>query len=209
MPSSASTGCSKLDRPSSQAPVSIAEDVIDRDRIEEAVQQSWPREDFLSAIEEAKQAIVDGEIFQVVISRRFETECTADPLEVYRMLRSINPSPYMYLYAFEDAEGRPFHVVGSSPEALVNVSDGQVVTHPIAGSRPRGATAEQDQALGQELLADEKERAEHLMLVDLSATTSRRSASRAPWRSPSSWRSSASATSCTCAPTWSGACART
>lgn len=157
----------KLDRPSSQAPVSIAEDVIDRDRIEEAVQQSWPREDFLSAIEEAKQAIVDGEIFQVVISRRFETECTADPLEVYRMLRSINPSPYMYLYAFEDAEGRPFHVVGSSPEALVNVSDGQVVTHPIAGSRPRGATAEQDQALGQELLADEKERAEHLMLVDL------------------------------------------
>ena len=158
----------KLDRSSSQAPVSIAEDVIDRDRIEEAVQQSWPREDFLSAIEEAKQAIVDGEIFQVVISRRFETECTADPLEVYRMLRSINPSPYMYLYAFEDAEGRPFHVVGSSPEALVNVSDGQVVTHPIAGSRPRGATAEQDQALGQELLADEKERAEHLMLVDLS-----------------------------------------
>lgn len=159
----------RLDRPAGFGPsVSIAQDIVSPDRIEDEVGQSWPREDFLRSIDEAKQAIVDGEIFQVVISRRFETPCTADPLDVYRMLRSINPSPYMYLYAFEDAEGRPFHVVGSSPEALVNVSEGQVVTHPIAGSRPRGATAEQDQALERELLADDKERAEHLMLVDLS-----------------------------------------
>ncbi|WP_144794585.1 anthranilate synthase component I [Kocuria palustris] len=158
----------RLDRPSPASSVAVARDVVPRDRIEAAVEQSWPRDDFLRSIDEAKRAIVDGEIFQVVISRRFETECAADPLDVYRMLRSINPSPYMYLYSFEDADGRPFQVVGSSPEALVNVSDGEVVTHPIAGSRPRGATAEQDQALERELLADEKERAEHLMLVDLS-----------------------------------------
>lgn len=159
----------KLAHPSSKVPAtSVARDVIPAGQVEQAVEQAWPREDFLSTIDTAKEAIVDGEIFQVVVSRRFEVECAADGLDVYRMLRSINPSPYMYLYSFEDAEGRPFQVVGSSPEALVNVDDGQVVTHPIAGSRPRGATAQEDQALEAELLADEKERAEHLMLVDLS-----------------------------------------
>lgn len=154
--------------PAGVSSASVARDTVAPGAVEAAVEQSWPRGDFLDSIERAKEAIVDGEIFQVVVSRRFETECAADPLDVYRMLRTINPSPYMYLYSFEDADGRPFQVVGSSPEALVNVSEGEVVTHPIAGSRPRGATTEQDQALEQELLADEKERAEHLMLVDLS-----------------------------------------
>ena len=135
--------------------------------LEAAVEQSWDRELFMSAIDRGKQAIVDGEIFQVVVSRRFETACGADSLDVYRTLRRINPSPYMYLYSFEDAHGRPYSIVGSSPEALVTVTGRQAVTHPIAGSRPRGATVDEDLALGEDLLADEKERAEHLMLVDL------------------------------------------
>lgn len=135
--------------------------------LEAAVEQSWDRELFMSAIDRGKQAIVDGEIFQVVVSRRFEAACDASSLDVYRTLRRINPSPYMYLYSFEDAEGRPYSIVGSSPEALVTVTGRQAVTHPIAGSRPRGATVDEDLALGQDLLADHKERAEHLMLVDL------------------------------------------
>ncbi|ROZ64776.1 anthranilate synthase component I [Kocuria soli] len=136
--------------------------------MESLVDQSWDREIFLDSIQEAKQAIVDGEIFQVVISRRFETALSAAPLDVYRALRRINPSPYMYLYSFEDAHGRDYQIVGSSPEALVTVTDREVVTHPIAGSRPRGATPAEDLVFEKDLLADDKERAEHLMLVDLS-----------------------------------------
>lgn len=124
--------------------------------------------DYLAAVERSKQYIVDGDIFQVVISQRFDLACTADPLDVYRVLRHLNPSPYLYLLQLEDAQGEPFAVVGSSPEALVTVqSSGHVLTHPIAGSRPRGATVESDLQHERELLADEKERAEHLMLVDL------------------------------------------
>ncbi len=102
-----------------------------------------------------------------MISRRFEVETGADALDVYRVLRQSNPSPYMYLFNFEDAEGIPFQIVGSSPEALVTLKEGRATSHPIAGSRPRGATREQDIALAEELLADQKERSEHLMLVDL------------------------------------------
>ena len=107
-------------------------------------------------------------MFQVVISRRFEMECGASPLDVYRVLRNTNPSPYMYIFSLEDADGREYSIVGSSPEALVTVTGEEVITHPIAGSRPRGKTVEGDKALAEELLADQKERAEHLMLVDLS-----------------------------------------
>ncbi|UPO78093.1 anthranilate synthase component I [Arthrobacter sp. Helios] len=131
------------------------------------VKESWPKPDYLLAVERGKEAIVDGEVFQVVISRRFEMECRADALDVYRVLRNTNPSPYMYLFNFEDARGNPFAVVGSSPEALVKVTGSEVITHPIAGSRPRGRTQELDRTLAEELLVDEKERAEHLMLVDL------------------------------------------
>ena len=158
----------RLATPLGHTTVSVTDrEDLDSGDVESAVRQSWDRELFMSAIERGKRAIVDGDIFQVVVSRRFEAECGASSLDVYRTLRRINPSPYMYLYSFQDADGRPYSIVGSSPEALVTVTGREAVTHPIAGSRPRGATVDEDVALGQELLADQKERAEHLMLVDL------------------------------------------
>ena len=126
-----------------------------------------PKEDFLGAVMEAKRRIIDGDIFQVVISQRFELDCPAPAVDVYRVLRALNPSPYMYLLALERPDGGEYAIVGSSPEALVKVQGGRAFTHPIAGSRPRGATPEEDLDLETALLADEKERAEHLMLVDL------------------------------------------
>nr|WP_282453141.1 anthranilate synthase component I [Georgenia sp. EYE_87] len=128
-----------------------------------------PRADFENAVLAAKQAIVDGEVFQVVLSQRLDIDCAADPLDVYRVLRTINPSPYMYYLQLDDGagDGEGFAVVGSSPETLVRVQDGQVTTFPIAGSRPRGATPAEDKALAEELLADPKELSEHVMLVDL------------------------------------------
>ncbi|MCK1802526.1 MULTISPECIES: anthranilate synthase component I [unclassified Brevibacterium] len=135
--------------------------------LEPEVKPRTPREEYLESVLTAKQEIVDGEIFQVVLGQRFDSPCDADPLDVYRMLRTTNPSPYMYLLDVPTPDGRPLSIVGSSPEALVTVKAGHVVTHPIAGSRPRGATPEEDHELARDLLADEKERAEHLMLVDL------------------------------------------
>ncbi len=123
--------------------------------------------DFVAAVERSKEYIREGDIFQVVISQRFEQEATAHPIDVYRVLRSLNPSPYMYLLHLEDPEGESYWIVGSSPEALVKVQNGRVFTHPIAGSKPRGATPEEDADLESELIADPKEQAEHLMLVDL------------------------------------------
>ncbi|CAJ1504152.1 anthranilate synthase component I [[Mycobacterium] burgundiense] len=109
-----------------------------------------------------------GEAFQVVPSQRFEMDTAVDPIDVYRMLRVSNPSPYMYLmHVPDETGGTAFSIVGSSPEALVTVQEGWATTHPIAGTRWRGATEEEDQLLEKDLLADEKERAEHLMLVDL------------------------------------------
>ncbi|MFI8928425.1 anthranilate synthase component I [Streptomyces sp. NPDC053474] len=122
----------------------------------------WGGRDYQVAVEDIKERIRAGEAFQVVPSQRFETPCAASALDVYRVLRATNPSPYMYLFRFEG-----FDVVGSSPEALVKVEDGRAMVHPIAGTRPRGATPKEDQELADELLADPKERAEHLMLVDL------------------------------------------
>ena len=124
--------------------------------------------EFEAAVRAGKEAIREGEVFQVVLSQRLDLDCPADPIDVYRVLRTINPSPYMYYLQLRDADGRDFAVVGSSPETLAKVTAGRVVTFPIAGSRPRGATPAQDVALGEELLADPKERAEHIMLVDLS-----------------------------------------
>jgi anthranilate synthase component 1 len=122
--------------------------------------------EFMELVEKAKGHVVAGDVFQVVISQRFDTTVSATPLDVYRMLRAINPSPYMYLLNFVDERGE-FSVVGSSPEALVRINAGRAVLHPIAGSRPRGSTVEADSALATELLGDAKEKAEHLMLVDL------------------------------------------
>lgn len=136
---------------------------------------SWPepefkkrtaKQDFLAQVEVAKEHVRAGDVFQVVISQRFDQEIAADALDVYRALRALNPSPYMYLTRWEDSRGE-FAIVGSSPEALVKVSNGRAVMHPIAGSRPRGKDDASDIALAEELLADTKEQSEHLMLVDL------------------------------------------
>ncbi|MEP7054336.1 MAG: anthranilate synthase component I [Actinomycetota bacterium] len=117
---------------------------------------------FQSAVAAAKEQIHAGEAFQVVLSQRYEMTTDAEALNIYRVLRRSNPSPYMYLLRFDG-----FDIVGSSPEALVKVTDGHAMMHPIAGSRPRGGTPEEDAALAAELLADPKERSEHVMLVDL------------------------------------------
>ncbi len=140
--------------PSSVAAYDPAADVTYEERT--------PRTGFLAAVEQAKEEIRAGEAFQIVVAQRFEMPITADPLTVYRVLRRENPSPYMYLLRFDG-----FDIVGSSPEALVKVTGDRAMTHPIAGTRWRGATPEEDAALAADLLADEKERAEHLMLVDL------------------------------------------
>lgn len=124
-------------------------------------------EHYIEAIERSKRYIRDGDVFQVVVSQRFDHEITAEPLDVYRVLRTLNPSPYMYLLTLVDGAGEPYSIVGSSPEALVKLSQSRVYMHPIAGSRPRGETPERDLELAEELLADHKEQAEHLMLVDL------------------------------------------
>jgi anthranilate synthase component 1 len=138
------------------------------DDAEPELQFRSTREEYEGSVLLGKEAIREGEVFQVVLSQRLDLDCPADPLDVYRVLRTINPSPYMYYIALQDAAGREFAVVGSSPETLVKVTDGHVTTYPIAGSRPRGATPEADAQLAEELLADPKELAEHIMLVDLS-----------------------------------------
>ncbi|MEN9741051.1 MAG: hypothetical protein RIR66_7 [Actinomycetota bacterium] len=131
--------------------------------------------DYQNAVEIAKERIRAGDAFQIVLSQRFSTPCNATALDVYRILRTSNPSPYMFLIRVpkQTAPGAElsaqvaFDLVGSSPEALVKLTDGKAMLHPIAGTRPRGKDADEDQALADELMADQKERAEHLMLVDL------------------------------------------
>lgn len=118
--------------------------------------------EFHSMVRKAKHHITEGDIFQVVLSQRFETTHTGDVFNVYRALRIINPSPYLYFLEFGD-----YNIIGSSPEILVRVEDGIAEVYPIAGTRPRGATESEDKSLEHELLMDEKERAEHIMLLDL------------------------------------------
>ena len=118
--------------------------------------------EFKAAVRRAKQYIIDGDIMQVVLSQRMSKPFTATPLSLYRSLRSLNPSPYMFFFNFDD-----YHVVGASPEILVRLQDDTVTVRPIAGTRPRGKDQAADVAYAEELLADPKERAEHLMLLDL------------------------------------------
>jgi len=120
------------------------------------------KERFEQQVRTAKEHIAAGDIYQVVLSQRFEAEVDADPFTVYRALRHVNPSPYMYFVRMGGVS-----VVGSSPEMLVRVEGTRVETHPIAGTRPRGKTSDEDVRLGEELKRNEKERAEHVMLVDL------------------------------------------
>jgi anthranilate synthase component 1 len=128
----------------------------------EKVSGSFQREEYLEAVRRAKEYIFAGDIFQVVLSQRFDFELEAHPFEVYRALRVLNPSSYLY-YVHEPHA----IIVGSSPEPLVRLRNGVVTSRPIAGSRPRGADEAEDQKLGEELAQDPKERAEHVMLVDL------------------------------------------
>ena len=147
----------QLDTASPQHVNVKSRNVVETDFISGFTQQG-----FEAAVDKIKGYIVDGDVMQVVISQRMSTPFHARPLDLYRALRSLNPSPYMFYLDLAD-----FHVVGSSPEILVRYEDGMVTVRPIAGTRPRGKNEEQDLALEQDLLADPKELAEHLMLIDL------------------------------------------
>ena len=137
----------------------------------DAATSNTPREDYLAMVARAKDYIAAGDIFQVVLSQRFETKFDLPPFELYRSLRRTNPSPFLFFLDFEEMA-----LVGSSPEILVRVRDGEVAIRPIAGTRWRGATPKEDADLAAELLADPKERAEHLMLLDLGRNDVGRSA---------------------------------
>ncbi len=127
-----------------------------------SIESNTTRRDFEDAVERVREYVFAGDAFQVVPSQRFAARMNLDPFAVYRGLRTVNPSPYMFFLDFGDVA-----LVGSSPEMLVKVVDGTVETRPIAGTRPRGETLEDDQRLADELLQDPKERAEHVMLIDL------------------------------------------
>jgi len=148
-----------------------------RPSADQTVQRDFAKADYLTAVERAKELIAGGDFMQVQVGQRIKKRYTQSPLSLYRALRSLNPSPYMYYYNFSGAtaDGADFHVVGASPEILVRqeqvVQDGQttqkITIRPLAGTRPRGATPELDKAAEVELINDPKERAEHVMLIDL------------------------------------------
>ncbi|HEC00044.1 MAG TPA: anthranilate synthase component I [Thiotrichales bacterium] len=129
---------------------------------EEDFVSGFTREGFEAAVEKSKEYIVEGDIMQVVLSQRLSIPFRAQPLDLYRALRTLNPSPYMFYLDLDD-----FHIVGSSPEILTRLEDGKVTVRPIAGTRPRGRDEAEDRALEEDLLSDPKELAEHLMLIDL------------------------------------------
>ena len=126
------------------------------------LRSNFLREDFEEAVRKAKEYIVAGDVIQVVLSQKFSGEISGEDFSLYRNLRSVNPSPYMFYLNFGDIK-----LIGASPEILVRLTDGKIELRPIAGTRPRGATPEEDKAFEKDLLADPKERAEHIMLVDL------------------------------------------
>lgn len=143
----------------------IATDVLEQEEgtFQLQFEPSIDQKKFVEMVDIAKQHIIDGDIFQVVLSQRMKADFTVDPFAFYRRLRLANPSPYMFYIDFDS-----YIVLGASPESLIKTYKGEVITNPIAGTRPRGKTEQEDLALAEELLADEKERAEHKMLVDLS-----------------------------------------
>ncbi|MFE9579639.1 anthranilate synthase component I [Nocardia sp. NPDC006044] len=158
----------RLDRMTEALAAPAASTVSVFDRPEPEFRRRRTTEEFGVGVRRLVKEIEAGEAFQVVLSQRFEMDYGGAPLDLYRMLRASNPSPYMYLLHVPDGDGgTAFSIVGSSPESLVTVKDGVATTHPIAGTRWRGATEEDDLLLEKGLLADEKENAEHLMLVDL------------------------------------------
>ena len=149
----------KLNRPVSLKRISLS-------KVSNVSIQNWKsnfkKEDFLKAVEKCKFYIKEGDIIQVVISQRFSKKLKTEPINIYRSVRAINPSPYLFYLDFRDIK-----LIGSSPEILVSVFDEKILTKPIAGTRPRGKDEIEDKALQEDLLSDEKEKAEHLMLVDL------------------------------------------
>lgn len=169
--------CSRLDRMESELALAPSSSVVRVPTAGDLEFESHTREDdYLRGVEIAKDYITAGDAFQIVLSQRYSMPVKAEGLDVYRVLRSSNPSPYMYLIRIPINTGQTsevlseeaaFEIVGSSPEALVTVQDRKCTVHPIAGTRPRGEDSLADHALAEELLADEKERSEHVMLVDL------------------------------------------
>lgn len=128
---------------------------------------TFPRDQFLAAVSQTKEAIAAGEIFQAVLSQRLIRPARVHPFQIYRALRRLNPSPYMFFFDFGEVAGEPFYLIGASPELHVRLEGRHALMRPIAGTRPRGVTATEDLAHEADLLADPKERAEHIMLVDL------------------------------------------
>lgn len=133
-----------------------------RDAPKVSFQSNVSREDFENAVDKAKEYVRSGDIIQIVLSQRFSGDLSADPLDIYRVLRTLNPSPYMFFLRLDDTV-----IAGASPEVMVRKEGDRVELRPIAGTRPRGATPDEDARLAEDLLADPKERAEHVMLVDL------------------------------------------
>ncbi|MEO6998965.1 MAG: anthranilate synthase component I [Terracoccus sp.] len=159
---------SRLDRMTRELAAPAPSTVATIDPVMTTPSSSHSQEQFEEMVEAAKEAIRAGEAFQIVVSQRFTVACRSSALDVYRALRVSNPSPYMYLLRLPHPDGSAYDIVGSSPEALIKVTGRQAITHPIAGSRPRGKSPDHDAHLAEELIGDAKERAEHLMLVDLS-----------------------------------------
>jgi anthranilate synthase component 1 len=148
-------------------PVSAAHQELSFESSPREFQSNTSYAGFVQAVERAKEYIAAGDIFQVVLSQRFSRPTGAAPFRIYRALRRLNPSPYMFYFDFGGLAGRPLRLIGASPELHVRLENGLVTARPIAGTRPRGRSPERDAQLESELLADPKERAEHVMLVDL------------------------------------------
>lgn len=146
-----------------QQPLPPQPEPIPAPEADRTLRSNVTRERFEEMVRAAKEYIAAGDAFQIVLSQRFSRTTTAQPFSIYRALRALNPSPYMFFLRFGDQ----FSLIGASPEMMVRLEDGTATVRPIAGTRPRGATEAEDAALAAELLADEKERAEHVMLVDL------------------------------------------
>jgi len=164
-PDAYSQGQQKLDQlvqKLQQCQIDLPPQVNTGDIEEKDFESEFTRDGYMDAVNKARQYIIDGDAMQVVLSQRLSIPFNSEPLNLYRALRGLNPSPYMYYLNLGD-----HYVVGSSPEILVRLEEGQVTVRPIAGTRPRGKTIEEDRALEQDLLQDPKELAEHLMLIDL------------------------------------------
>ena len=153
---------SQLDQIIYQSSISIEQDSNIKSNQVVKVKSNTPKKRFLSMVNKAKEYIKIGDIFQVVLSQRFEANLTKKPLEIYKKLRITNPSPFMFYFNFSD-----FQIIGASPEILVRLRDGNITVRPIAGTRPRGNTVKEDKFFEKDLLKDKKELSEHLMLLDL------------------------------------------